>query len=138
MLPLESNSTVLVKPSRMRHSLLLLCALYTPTGGVVLWPVTGKGNVTQALNSIDRGSWNKSAPFSNDTGSGILAVSSPALNATGQSLLNNSKSSLEEALWPPLETYNNVSSLISIEGWHPNKLPLTLQLIVSGPMSTLG
>lgn len=91
----------------MRHSLLLLCALYTPTGGVVLWPVTGKGNVTQALNSIDRGSWNKSAPFSNDTGSGILAVSSPALNATGQSLLNNSKSSLEEALWPPLETYNN-------------------------------
>ncbi|KAL9066628.1 MAG: hypothetical protein Q9161_007458 [Pseudevernia consocians] len=63
--------------------------------------------MTQVLSPIDRGSWNKSAFFSNNTGPGIVPVSIPSLNVTGQSLWNSSNSSLEQALWPSLETYNN-------------------------------
>lgn len=95
----------------MLHLLLLLWALYKLTAGAVLWPVTEGHAMTQVLSPIDRGSWNKSAFFSNNTGPGIGPVSSPSLNATGQSLWNSPNSSLEQALWPSLETYNNVNFL---------------------------
>lgn len=96
----------------MFHSLLLLCTLYKPIASVVLWPVTGKPAVAQTVNPVDRGSWNKSASFSNDTDPNLRVVSSPSLNATGQSLWNSPNSSLEQALWPSLDTYNNVSYLL--------------------------
>lgn len=95
----------------MLYFLLLVCTLYKITAGALLQPVTGKGVPTQALNSIDRGSWNKSTSFSNNTGPGIWAVSSPSLNVTGQSLWNSLNLSSDQALWSSLDTYNNVSSV---------------------------
>ena len=97
----------------MLYFLLLLCTLYKITAGALLQPVTGKGVPTQALNSIDRGSWNKSTSFSNNTGPGIWAVSGPSLNITGQSLWDSLNLSSDQALWSSLDTYNNVSSLAS-------------------------
>lgn len=87
----------------------------------MLWPVVQTDTATRALSSIDRRSWNKSVSFSNETSSGILAVSSPSLNATGLGLWINPNSSSEEALWPPLDTYNNVSFLLSDREFIPKQ-----------------
>ena len=105
----------------MRRSLLLsghsICLLV----GVVVWPVVKTDRVTRALSSIERGSWNKSVSTSSDTSSKILAVASPSLNATGLGLWISPNSSSEQALWPPLNTYNNVSFLLSDREFVPKK-----------------
>ena len=95
----------------MLHSSLLLCTLYTLTVGVTASSVTKGQPVTLALNSNDRGSWNKSDSLSNDTGLGIEAGFSHFLNATGESSGSGLNTSLEPILEPSFDPYKNVSSL---------------------------
>ena len=87
----------------MLHSLLLLRDL--SIAGAILWPFTPNGALSQAHDFINRGPWNPSAPFFNATD-----LYSPSLNTTGQSLIKHSNSSLEETLWPSLDTDIVVSS----------------------------
>ena len=124
----------------MLHSLLLLCTLYAPTASVVLWPATGKGGVGQALNPNDRGPWNKSSPLPNDPGPSPWVVSGPSLNTSAQNQLNSPNSSLEQALWPSLDTYNNVSevSTFRMKSCTLKERTLTPRLVVSGSMFVMG
>lgn len=96
----------------MLHSHLLFCILYTPVASVMLSPVLEDHAATQALQFAGRGSWNQSSSFANGTDPTISPLSSPSLNNTGENLINNLSTSLEQVLWPSPDTYNNVGSLI--------------------------
>ena len=124
----------------MLHPLLLICTLYVPTASAVLLPVTGKGPMTQALNPIERGSWNESSSLANDTGPSPWAVSDPSLNTTAQNQWNSPNSSLEQALWPSLDTYNNVSEISTskMKSCTLKERVLTPRLVVSGSMFVVG
>ena len=130
---LGSRSFLSKRRKMLPSLLLLLCTTFTPTAGVVLWPVSKHGAASHRHNVAKRDSWNASASISNGKGPVKAVISKPSLNITGQSEDTKSKLSLKKAPRPnESDSISNNTSPVKAALSH-HSLNITGQSNISKP-----